>query len=439
MPERYVYGEWSKDPQRRARRVVVTGMGMATPLGNNVQTNWERIKAGETGAEPLDAEYKTDIKVVGRVHMNVVDELEPYNVLSQDIKRDFRKADSPLHKSVQVELPPIAEALKHAGLLKEDGSYTADRTRTGIVMATAVGGAPGILRDKELMERRNGTSPSSIPRLDVNRVTSVPGWLFGGFHGPSYTVLAACAGSTVAEINSYKEIYNGDADVMITGGTDAFIDVPEMIKNFEALGTALSRESDSKTALRAYDKHPTGTVPGEGAGVLIFESEEHAVQRGAKIYALVGGYGLVNDGYHEVHISDEGYAFREGLIQTLMKMGATEGDHYHSGHGGGTPDDTLEALGLLEARRIMGRTEEFMLVSNKGQITHQWGADGTVRSIIGILAMREQIAIPTYNSQDPIGPYVLQKLRYGKIFFTKSNTGLGGITPTIGFLPYSPL
>lgn len=443
MPERYVHGEWSKSPERRQRRVVITAMGMTTPLGNDVETNWRRLQNDETGITPLNADYKTEIKVVGRVNIEPenVGELLPPNFLTQELKRDIRKKNSPIDRSVLIELPALAEALTSAGFLTEDGKLKTDEidpARTGIIFGTAVGGFPSVLKDRDLLLSRNGdTSSGSIPRLDGNRITSVPGWLLK-LHGPSFTVLAACASSTIAAQNAYEQIYLKKADVMITGGSDAFVNVREMIKDFEAL-SALSKEEDPQNALRAYDKYPTGTVAGEGSGVLVFESEEHAVKRGANILAVVGGYGLVNDGYHETQIDPDAYAFREAMIMTLMQMGTPEGMHVNLGHGGGTPDDLKEELGLVEARTILGRTEPFGLSSTKAQTAHTWGSDGAIRLIFSILAQNNDFVIPTKNSRNPISEYVVQQKRYQKAYYTLTNTGLGGITGGFGILPYSPL
>jgi 3-oxoacyl-[acyl-carrier-protein] synthase II len=384
------------------RRVVVTGLGLLTPLGNGVEVSWKAILAGKSGAGRITTfdpeEYGCQIafevpRVDGRGGggPDIEGSFNPDDTMAP---KDQRKVDD----FILYAMAAADEAVKDAGL---DDTDEETKLRTGVIIGSGIGGLARIaetsleLRDKG--PRR--ISPFFIPSALINLASGQVSIRYG-FKGPNHSVVTACATGAHAIGDAARMIKYGDADIMVAGGAEAAI-CPIGIAGFIACRAMATDFNDRpEAASRPYDKDRGGFVMGEGAGILVLEEYEHAKARGAKIYAEVAGYGLSGDAYHITAPSEDGEGGFRAMTAALKDSGLTASDiDYVNAHGTSTMADGLE-LGAVT--RLLGdHAKNVAMSSTKSMTGHLLGAAGAVEGIFSILALRDQIAPPTINLDNP--------------------------------------
>jgi 3-oxoacyl-[acyl-carrier-protein] synthase II len=385
------------------RRVVVTGLGLVTPLGWGVETSWRRILAGESGAGRITAFDPTDYacqvacevpRVDGRGGggPDVPGSFDPEQTLSNKERR--KVGDFILYAIAAAD-----EAVRDAGWTPEDEE---SRQRTGVMIGSGIGGL-GVIADTALELRDKGPrriSPFFIPSALINLASGHVSIRYG-FKGPNHSVVTACATGAHAVGDAARLIQYGDADVMIAGGTESAV-VPIGIAGFIACRALSTGFNDQPTkASRPYDKGRDGFVMGEGAGVLVLEELGHAKARGAKIYAEVTGYGLSGDAYHITAPAEDGDGGYRAMQAALRHAGIGPDEiDYINAHGTSTPlGDEIE-LGAVE--RMLGNAAgKTAMSSTKSAIGHLLGAAGAVEAAFSVLAIRDQVAPPTINLDNP--------------------------------------
>jgi|SRR5215217_368902 len=384
------------------RRVVVTGLGILGPLGYGVDITWQGILAGKSGAGRITTfdpeEYGCQVaceipRVDGRGGggPDVPGSFDPNQTMAP---KDQRKVDD----FILYAMAAADEAVRDAGLTEIDEETA---FRTGVIIGSGIGGLNTIaetaleLRDKG--PRR--ISPFFIPSALINLASGQVSIRYG-FKGPNHSVVTACATGAHAIGDAARLIKYGDADIMIAGGAEASI-CPIGVAGFVACRAMATDFNDRpEQASRPYDKDRGGFVMGEGAGILVLEEYEHAKARGAKIYAEVAGYGLSGDAYHITAPSEDGDGGYRAMAMALKDSGLDASQiSYVNAHGTSTMADGLE-LGAVT--RLLGEhAKNAAMSSTKSMTGHLLGAAGAVESIFAILAMRDQIAPPTINLDNP--------------------------------------
>ncbi len=384
------------------RRVVVTGLGLVTPLGSGVETTWRRLLAGQSGAGRITAFDATDYACqvaceVPRVNgrggggPDVEGSFDPDQTMSP---KEQRRVDD----FIIYAMAAADEAVRDAGWTPEDEH---ERERTGVMIGSGIGGL-GPIADTAIELKEKGPrriSPFFIPSALINLASGNVSIRYG-FKGPNHSVVTACATGAHAIGDAARLIKYGDADVMIAGGAESAV-VPIGIAGFIACRALCTAFNDEPTkASRPYDKDRDGFVMGEGAGIVVLEELEHAKARGAKIYAEVKGYGLSGDAYHITAPSEDGDgAFR--AMRAAIKDSALDVSqiNYINAHGTSTMADGIE---LKAVERTLGNAAgKASMSSTKSMTGHLLGAAGAIEGIFSILAIRDQIAPPTINLDNP--------------------------------------
>ncbi len=422
------------------RRVVVTGLGLVTPLGWGVEQTWKNLIAGRSGAGRITAfdptEYACQVacevpRIDGRGggSPDMPGAFDPDQVMSP---KDQRRVDD----FILYAMAAADEAVRDSGWSPEDEE---DRCRTGVNIGSGIGGLSTIADTAiELHEKGpRRVSPFFIPSALINLASGQVS-IRHHFKGPNHSVVTACATGAHAVGDAMRLIQHGDADVMISGGAEAAI-CKIGIAGFVACRAMSTHFNDSPTrASRPYDRDRDGFVMGEGAGVLVLEELEHARARGAKIYAEVVGYGLAGDAYHITAPADDGDGGYRAMRAAIGQAGIEPADiDYINAHGTSTPlGDEIE-LGAVE--RLFGTAAGTTTMSStKSSIGHLLGAAGAVEAAFSVLALRDQIAPPTINLENPsvdtpidLVPNVAKKM---KIDMVLSNSfGFGGTNASVVF------
>jgi len=377
------------------RRVVVTGLGLVTPLGGDVETTWANLLAAKSGAGTITRFDASDQKC------RIACEVKP-----ADHEYGFDPSLRVDHK-VQRQVDPFiiygidaaGQAIEDAGLLEMDEAM---RFRAGCSIGSGIGGLPGIESESlVLAEKGPGrVSPHFVHGRLINLISGQVSIKYG-LMGPNHAVVTACSTGAHSIGDAARMIKDDDADIMLAGGAEATI-CPIGIAGFaqaRALSTAFNDQPEK--ASRPYDKDRDGFVMGEGAGVVVLEEYEHAKARGAEIYAEIVGYGLSGDAYHVTAPHPEGSGAFRSMQMALKKAGMTPADiDYINAHGTSTPmGDELE-LGAV--RRLFGNEiANVSMSSTKSAIGHLLGGAGAVETIFCILAIRDQIVPPTLNLDNP--------------------------------------
>jgi 3-oxoacyl-[acyl-carrier-protein] synthase II len=385
------------------RRVVITGLGMVTPLGWGVETTWKNILAGKSGAGRITAFDPTDYackiacevpRVDGRGGggPDIPGSFDPDQVMSP---KDQRRVDD----FILYAMAAADEAVKDAGWTPEDEH---ERERTGVIIGSGIGGLNTIAETAvELHEKGpRRVSPFFIPSALINLASGQVSIRYG-FKGPNHSVVTACATGAHAVGDASRLILYGDADVMIAGGAEAAV-CKIGIAGFIACRAMSTDFNDTpEKASRPYDKDRDGFVMGEGAGALVLEEYEHAKARGAKIYAEVIGYGLAGDAYHITAPASDGDGGFRAMKMAIGHAGIDPSQiDYINAHGTSTPlGDEIE-LGAVE-RMLGDAAGKATMSSTKSAIGHLLGAAGAVEAIFTALAIRDQIAPPTINLDNP--------------------------------------
>jgi 3-oxoacyl-[acyl-carrier-protein] synthase II len=377
------------------RRVVVTGLGLVTPLGGDVETSWRNIVAGKSGAGAITKFDASDQKC------RIACEVKP-----ADHEYGFDPAKRIDHKVQRQVDPFIVFGLDAAGQAIEDAGLTdmdeGTRYRAGVSIGSGIGGLPGIEKESvNLHENGPGrVSPHFVHGRLINLISGQVSIKYG-LMGPNHAVVTACSTGAHSIGDAARMIKDGDADIMLAGGAEATI-CPIGIAGFaQARALSTNFNDQPEKASRPYDKDRDGFVMGEGSGVVVLEEYEHAKARGAKIYAEVVGYGLSGDAHHVTAPHPEGSGAYRSMEMALRKSGLQPGDiDYINAHGTSTPlGDELERGAV---RRLFGDAiSTVSMSSTKSAIGHLLGGAGAVESIFCILAMRDQIAPPTLNLDNP--------------------------------------
>lgn len=377
------------------RRIVVTGLGLVTPLGADVETTWSNILAAKSGAGKITRFDASDQKC--RIACEVKPADHPYGF--DPGKRVDHKIQRQVDPFIVYGLDAAGQAIEDAGLLDMDD---ATKLRAGCSIGSGIGGLPGIESESLVLAEKGPTrvSPHFVHGRLINLISGQVSIKYG-LMGPNHAVVTACSTGAHSIGDAARMIKDGDADIMLAGGAEATI-CPIGIAGFaqaRALSTAFNDQPEK--ASRPYDKDRDGFVMGEGAGVVVLEEYEHAKARGAKIYAEVVGYGLSGDAYHVTAPHPEGSGAFRSMEMALKKAGMTPGDiDYINAHGTSTPlGDELE-LGAV--RKLFGNeVANISMSSTKSAIGHLLGGAGAVETIFCILAIRDQIVPPTLNLDNP--------------------------------------
>jgi len=377
------------------RRVVVTGLGLVTPLGADVETAWSNLIAGKSGAGRITRFDASDQKCL------IACEVKP-----KDHPWGF-DADKRVDHKVQRQVDPfIVYGIDAAGQAIEDAGLTdmteQERFRAGCSIGSGIGGLPGIESESLVLANKGPSrvSPHFVHGRLINLISGQVSIKYG-LMGPNHAVVTACSTGAHSIGDAARMIKDGDADVMLAGGAESTI-CPIGIAGFaqaRALSTGFNDQPEK--ASRPYDRDRDGFVMGEGAGVVVLEEYEHAKARGAKIYAEVIGYGLSGDAYHVTAPHPEGSGAFRSMEMALRKAGVSPAEiDYINAHGTSTPlGDELE-LGAV--RRLFGDAiATVSMSSTKSAIGHLLGGAGAVEAIFCILAMRDQIVPPTLNLDNP--------------------------------------
>lgn len=377
------------------RRVVVTGLGMVTPLACGVEETWNRLLAGQSGAGPITRFDPVNVATQYACEIprgdgsdgtfNPDDWMEP---------KDQRKVDD----FIVYGMAAAVQAVRDAGW--EDPCED-EKLRTGVMIGSGIGGLTSIAETAVLIKEKGPkrVSPFFIPGALINLISGQVSIRFG-FKGPNHSVVTACSTGAHAIGDAARLIQWGDADVMVAGGAES--PISEIgIAGFNACkALSTKRADDPAKASRPYDADRDGFVMGEGAGIVVLEEYEHARARAARIYAEVLGYGLSGDAYHITAPSEDGDGGYRSMSAALKRARLQPSDiDYINAHGTSTMADTIE-LGAVE--RLMGDAAgQATMSSTKSSIGHLLGAAGAVEAIFCILALRDQVAPPTINLDTP--------------------------------------
>jgi 3-oxoacyl-[acyl-carrier-protein] synthase II len=378
------------------RRVVVTGLGIVSPLGTGIEIAWSKMLAGKSGAGPITRFDASDLST--RIAFEVKEGDGTDGTLKRDDwidSKDQRRYDD----FIQFALIAAKQAMADSGYLPktEDEKY-----RSGVLVGSGIGGLTGI-QDTTLLEKEKGPrriSPFFIPGSLINLASGLISINFG-LKGPNHAVVTACSTGSHAIGDAARIIAVGDADVMVAGGAESAI-CRIGIAGFIACKALSSNFNDTpEKASRPYDKDRDGFVMGEGAGIVVLEELEHAKARGARIYAEVIGYGMSGDAYHITAPSEDGDGAYRCMQAAMKRAQISPSDiDYINAHGTSTPlGDEIE---LRAVERLLGNSAATLAMSStKSSVGHLLGAAGAVEAIFSILAMRDQICPPTLNLDNP--------------------------------------
>ena len=370
------------------RRVVVTGLGALTPIGNTLSEYWEGLLSGTSGAAPITYFDPTLFKTQFACELKGFDPLEHFD------RKEARKYD----RFAQYALVSVAEALEDAQLPID----TIDKDRVGVIWGAGIGGLETfqneVLNFASLNENPR-FNPFFIPKMIADIAPGLISIKYG-FRGPSFATVSACASASNAMIDALNYIRLGYADVMVTGGSEAGV-TKAGIGGFNAMHALSTRNDDPTTASRPFDKERDGFVLGEGAGALILESYEHAVARGATIYAELAGGGLSADAYHMTAPHPEGLGATKVMENCLKDANVLPTDvDIINMHGTSTPlGDIAESNAIIKV--FKEHSYSMNINSTKSMTGHLLGAAGAVEAIASILAIKHSIVPPTINHKNP--------------------------------------
>ncbi len=409
------------------RRVVITGLGALTPIGNNLQEYWENLREGVSGADIIrnfDAsKFKTKFAC----------ELKGYNPSDHFDRKEARKMDL----FTQYAHIATEEAIKDSGI----DTDTVDKERVGIIWSSGIGGIETLMQEVKGFVTGDGTprfSPFFIPRM----ISDIAGGLISikyGFKGPNFSTVSACASATNSLIDAYTYIILNKADIFVAGGSEAAINEPGL-GGFNSMQALSTNNDEYKTASRPFDKTRDGFVMGEGSGALIVEEYEHAKARGANIYAELVGTGMTADAYHLTAPHPEGDGAMKVMKQALDQAGIALNEvDYINVHGTATPlGDIAETNAIV---RLFGdHAYKLNISATKSMTGHLLGAAGAVEAIAAIMAIHDDIVPPTINFSVP-DPDIDQNLNITpnkaenrRVNVALSNTfGFGGHNASVVF------
>ncbi|MGV0939103.1 beta-ketoacyl-ACP synthase II [Empedobacter sp. ULE_I140] len=413
------------------KRVVVTGLGALTPIGNTYQEYWNGLVNGVSGAAPITLFDATLFKT------QFACEIKNFNIEDHFDRKEARKID----RCAQLGIIAAREAIKHSGIL-EDANV--NKERIGVIWGSGIGGIKTFEEEVSNYSTGNGTprfNPFFIPKMIADITPGHISMEFG-LMGPNYTTVSACASSTNAIIDAYMLLRLGKAEAIVTGGSEAAI-TASSIGGFNALHALSTRNDDPQTASRPFDKDRDGFVMGEGAGCIVLEEYEHAIARGATIYAELVGTGMTADAHHITAPHPEGLGalnvMREALLDANISV--EDVDHINM-HGTSTPlGDIAESKAI---QKLFGEhAYNIQINSTKSMTGHLLGGAGIVEAISAIGAINNSIVPPTINhftddeNLDPKIDYTFNKAKEKNVDYALSNTfGFGGHNACVIFKKY---
>lgn len=409
------------------RRVVVTGMGCVTPIGSTWKTYWESLLAGKNGISVISGFDVSDYSA------KIAGEIKDFDMGLYIDKTEYRRMD----RYTQFAVASAKQAVEDAGI----DINTVDKDSFGVYLGSGIGGM-GTLEEQHriLIERGpKRISPNFIPMMISNIATGHLSILFNAM-GPSMTTVTACASSTNAIGEALKCIQRGDSDMMLAGGSEASI-TPLAIAGFASMKALSTRNDAPEKASRPFDKERDGFVMGEGGGMLILEELEHALKRGAKIYAEMVGYGMAADSYHVTAPHPEGKGAQRSMERAVADAGIfPDKIDYINAHGTSTYfNDMLETKAI---KNVFGpHAYELCVSSTKSMTGHLLGAAGAVEAIAAICSIIHDVVPPTMNYETPDPEcdldYVPNKPKAKIVNYALSNSlGFGGHNSTIVFKKY---
>lgn len=409
-----------------SRRVVVTGLGLISPVGNSVTEGWQNVLAGRSGIANIT---KFDASAFS---CHFAGEVKDFKVEDYFPAKDARHMDAFIHYGLAASV----QAVRDAGLATNGALGEEEAQRIGCIVSSGIGGLPLIEATQSELEKRGPRriTPFFVPASIINMISGHVSIMFG-FQGPNLAIVTACTTGLHSIGLAGRMIEHGDADVMIAGGAEATVS-PLGLGGFAAARALSTRNDDPATASRPWDKDRDGFVLGEGAGVLVLEEYEHARRRGAKVYAELVGFGMGADAFHITAPNVDGP--KRSMLAALRSAGLNPGDvHYLNAHGTSTPlGDVNESNAIKLA---FGEAAGPLVVSSTKSMTgHLLGGAGGIESVFTVMAVKEQIAPPTINifEQDPECDldYCANTAREMRIDHAmKNNFGFGGTNGTLVF------
>ncbi|HEX9085163.1 MAG TPA: beta-ketoacyl-ACP synthase II [Gemmatimonadaceae bacterium] len=370
------------------RRVVVTGMGMITPVGNDVATTWRSLIEGKSGTAPIT---KFD---ASKFPVRFAAEVKGFNPLDYMDRKEAKRAD----QYTQYAVAAARQAMTNASLVERNGM---DPDRIGVIIGSGIGGLKSFEEQHDVYRERGvgKISPFFIPMFIADIAAGIVSMMFNA-KGPNYATVSACATSAHAIGDAYRTIQYGDADVMITGGAEATV-TPMAIGGFANMKALSERNDSPETASRPFDATRDGFVMGEGAGILILEELEHALKRGATIYAEIVGYGATGDAYHLTAPAPDGEGAQRAMKRALKDAGLEPKDiQYINAHGTSTPANDFNETRAIKA--VFGEHAKTVNVSSTKSATgHMLGAAGAVEAVVSAMVVGTGIIPPTINYHNP--------------------------------------
>jgi len=417
------------------RRVVVTGLGALTPLGNTAEEFWAGLVQGRSGIGPItkfDAHAK-DAHGAYRYPTRIAGEIRNFDPLNFVDKKEARRLDPYLQYAVASSVMAVQDA--GFDLAKIDAA------RFGVIVGSGIGGITTLLDGEHILQEKGPerVSPFLIPMLIVNMASGLISMRFGA-KGPNTSVVTACATGNHAIGDAFKVIERGDADLMIAGGAEAII-VPLTMAGFCAMKAMTNRNDDPPRASRPFEADRDGFVPSEGAGIVVLEALEHARRRDARIYAEIIGYGASADAHHMTAPDPDGDGALRAMAGAMRDAGLEPtAIGYINAHGTSTPyNDKFETIAI---KRLFGEHAGRLAVSSTKSMTgHLLGAAGGVEAIATTLALHHGILPPTINYEKPDPEcdldYIPNQARKQDVDFALSNAfGFGGTNATLAFKKY---
>lgn len=408
------------------RRVVVTGMGIISPLGHTLEENWSNAISGVSGIDTISLfnPEKFSTRIAGEVK-----NFDPSVVIE---KKEQKKMD----RFIQFSIFATSKAIADSGLDFEKDELL--RARTGVIVGVGIGGLPAIESQVETYLNRgpDRISPFFIPSVITNMASGHIS-IRWGLRGPNFSVTSACATGVHSLGEAAKYIHSGHCDVMIAGGSEAAV-TPLAIAGFSSMHALSERNDEPKKASRPWDKNRDGFVLCEGSAVLILEDYEHAQRRGAKIYAELKGYGVSSDAYHMTSPVPDG-AGAAMAMKVALKDAQLNPDSidYINAHGTSTPmGDGIESNAV---KQVFGeQAKKLWMSSTKSMTGHALGAAGAIESVYSIMTLHKQVAPPTINLDNPSDDcdldYVANEARQGKFTHVLNNSfGFGGTNACVVF------
>ena len=410
------------------KKIVVTGIGTSNPLGGTAPDSWTALLAGESGTSSIEADWVSQYDIP--VHFAAQAKVRPETVLE---RQEFKRLDP----SAQFALISAREAWADAGITE------IDPVRLGVEYSTGIGGLWTLLDAWDTLRERGPRRvlPMTVPMLMPNAAAAAVSMSFDA-RAFARTDVSACASSTEAIANAYEHLQLGLADVILAGGTESCIH-PMTLASFAAMQALSKRNDDPATASRPYDVDRDGFVMGEGAATLVLETEEHALARGARIYAEIAGGGVTSDSYHITAPDPEGRGAARAVYAALEQAGATVDEVTHiNAHATSTPvGDIAEYKALLA---VFGeRVHDIPVSATKGAHGHLLGGTGALEAIFTVLAVKERLAPPTINiaNLDPEIPLSVsstaQPLGDGPQLAISNSFGFGGHNAVVAVRSYN--